>query len=356
MAETSTGTQAVDRAAQLVSTVVHADAPLTFADLQEASGLAKSTTSRMLTALERTGLVERDDAGSYVAGRALLAVRRPPRPVGGAGPAGPPRDGADRRRHPRDRAPQRHPRREGRAGRPGRLPLPARHPRLDRDRGPRAHLRARQGLLRLGRAAGARTATLERLHRVDLADPEALRRDGIATRKRGWAVTHDELEVGLTGIAVPVQGPRGDVVAALGISGPTARLEDRLDELGRNLSSHAADLSGLLRGRTPIPVQQGGRGMSTPEEILQGLYDETLVGNAPRVLELTEEGLTHRHGAADAALRRAHPLARGGRRPLRARRLLRPGDADRRPRDGRRDGAAAAAARRDRRRRRSASS
>jgi methylmalonyl-CoA mutase cobalamin-binding domain/chain len=31
--------------------------------------------------------------------------------------------------------------------------------------------------------------------------------------------------------------------------------------------------------------------MSTPEEILQGLYDETLVGNAPRVLELTHEGL-----------------------------------------------------------------
>lgn len=29
----------------------------------------------------------------------------------------------------------------------------------------------------------------------------------------------------------------------------------------------------------------------TPEEILQGLYDETLVGNAPRVLELTKEGL-----------------------------------------------------------------
>ena len=29
----------------------------------------------------------------------------------------------------------------------------------------------------------------------------------------------------------------------------------------------------------------------TPDEILQGLYDETLVGNAPRVLELTHEGL-----------------------------------------------------------------
>ena len=29
----------------------------------------------------------------------------------------------------------------------------------------------------------------------------------------------------------------------------------------------------------------------TPEEILQGLYDETLVGNGPRVLELTNDGL-----------------------------------------------------------------
>jgi methylmalonyl-CoA mutase cobalamin-binding domain/chain len=31
--------------------------------------------------------------------------------------------------------------------------------------------------------------------------------------------------------------------------------------------------------------------MSTPEEILQGLYDETLVGNAPKVLDLTHEAL-----------------------------------------------------------------
>ena len=31
--------------------------------------------------------------------------------------------------------------------------------------------------------------------------------------------------------------------------------------------------------------------MTSPEDILRGLYDETLVGNAPRVLELTESGL-----------------------------------------------------------------
>src|ERR1044072_3232391 len=29
----------------------------------------------------------------------------------------------------------------------------------------------------------------------------------------------------------------------------------------------------------------------TPEEILQGLYDQTLVGNAPAVLELTNTGI-----------------------------------------------------------------
>jgi hypothetical protein len=29
----------------------------------------------------------------------------------------------------------------------------------------------------------------------------------------------------------------------------------------------------------------------THEEILKALFDETLIGNAPRVLELTQEGL-----------------------------------------------------------------
>ena len=29
----------------------------------------------------------------------------------------------------------------------------------------------------------------------------------------------------------------------------------------------------------------------TPEEILKGLFDETLVGNAPAVLDLTNQGL-----------------------------------------------------------------
>ena len=88
----------------------------------------------------------------------VLAVRRAARPVGGAGPPGPPGDGAGRRRHPGVGAPLGDPRRQGRAGRPGRLPLPARDPRLDRDRRTCPHLGPRQGLPRLGSALDPRRA------------------------------------------------------------------------------------------------------------------------------------------------------------------------------------------------------
>ena len=55
-----TGTQAVDRAAQLLVEVARHRDPVSFTELIAASGLAKSTTSRLLTALERNGLVRRD--------------------------------------------------------------------------------------------------------------------------------------------------------------------------------------------------------------------------------------------------------------------------------------------------------
>ena len=249
MAE-ATGTQAVDRAAALVSTVVHADQPLTFAELQEASGLAKSTTSRMLAALERTGLVERDAAGSYVAGRLfwLYAARHDPweELVRLARPA---------------------------MERIGEETAETVH--LSVTRGERvvqvAQVNSRyllgtrdwteievpphtSSLGKVFYAWGALPVPTSGLHARTVAtitDPAALERDGARSRKRGYAVTVDELEVGLTGIAVPVHGPRGDVVAALGISGPTQRLESRLDELGRHLSTHAGQLSTLLRGRAP---------------------------------------------------------------------------------------------------------
>jgi len=245
----STGTQAVDRAALLVSTVVRADEPLTFADLQEECGLAKSTTSRMLSALERTGLLERNDAGSYVAGRLfwLYAARHDPweELVRLARPT---------------------------LDRIGEATHETVH--LSVARGQQvvqvAQVDARyllgsrdwtevdvpvhcSALGKVFLAHGVVPPPVEPLDRpttATISSLDDLRRDGERTRRRGWAVTLDELEVGLTGLAVPVHGHHGDLVAALGISGPTPRMEGRLDELGHQLLDHAAQLSTLLRGRT----------------------------------------------------------------------------------------------------------
>ena len=74
-------------------------------------------------------------------------------------------------------------------------------------------------------------------------------------RKRGFAVTRDELEVGLAGVAAPVFGPDQEVVATVGISGPTARLEGRVDHVGRLLKDQTEALSMLLRRGTHQDTQ-----------------------------------------------------------------------------------------------------
>ncbi|PUA83090.1 hypothetical protein C7S10_02230 [Nocardioides currus] len=111
-----------------------------------------------------------------------------------------------------------------------------------------AHCSALGKVLLAWGALALPAAPLEQPTEATITTLTGLRRDGARTRDRGWSVTVDELELGLTGVAAPVFGVHGDVVAALGISGPTSRLEGRLDELGRLLSAHARALSTLLRG------------------------------------------------------------------------------------------------------------
>ena len=244
----ASGTQAVDRAALLVATVVQATEPLSFADLQEACDLPKSTTSRMLTALERSQLLERDDDGSYVAGSLfwLYAARHDP------GEdlvrlAGPTLAAIGEETHETvnlsvargDRVVQV-------AQVDSQFILGTRDwTQIDVP----AHCSSLgQGVPGLGRRGGPRAA---RAADAGLAhgDDRGAGRPARA-RKRGWAITVDELEVGLSGIAVPVCGPRDRIVAALGVSGPTTRLEQRFDELGPLLREHASELGDLLRGNT----------------------------------------------------------------------------------------------------------
>ena len=246
---TGTGTQAVDRAALLVSTVVRADEPLTFADLQEECGLAKSTTSRMLSALERTGLLERNETGSYVAGRLfwLYAARHDPW------------EELVRLARPtlEEIGEDTHETVHLSVARGDRVvqvvQVDSRYMLGSRDWTEvdvPVHCSALGKVFLAYGALPIPDGPLERPTEATLSDADDLRRDGERTRRRGWAVTADELEVGLCGVAVPVYDHRGQLVAALGVSGPTPRMEGRLDELGRQLLEHAAQLSTLLRGRT----------------------------------------------------------------------------------------------------------
>lgn len=66
------GTQAIDRAAMLLAQVVHGGEPVSFTDLTAACGLAKSTTSRLLMALERHQLVRRDGDGRFWPGELFV--------------------------------------------------------------------------------------------------------------------------------------------------------------------------------------------------------------------------------------------------------------------------------------------
>ena len=256
----SSGTRAVDRAADLVATVVHADEPMTFADLQDASGLAKSTTSRMLTALERSGLLERDAAGSYVAGRLfwLYAARHDPwdELVRLARPA------MDRIGDDTGETVHLSVTRGERVVQVAQVDSTYLLGTRDwTDVDVPAHCSALGKVLLAWGAMPVPDAPLERPTAATLADPAALRRELVRIRERGWALTTDELEIGLTGVAVPLLGARGEAVAALGISGPTPRLEGRLDDVGRRLLEHAAQLSTLLSG----PV----RGDTTPRDTSQ---------------------------------------------------------------------------------------
>ncbi len=245
----TTGTQAIDRAALLVATVVRADEPLSFLELHDECGLPRSTTSRLLTALERTELLERNAAGSYVAGPLfwLYATRHDPW------------DELVRLARPT----------LDRLGAETRETVNLSVARGDRVvqvaqvdsaymLGTRdwtevdvpVHASSLGKVLLAFGVLDLPSQPLEQATPHTVTDRDVLARELAQVTRRGWASTVDELEIGLSGVGAPVRGSGGEVIAALGISGPSQRLEDRLDELGRLLNDRAEQLSGLLRRRT----------------------------------------------------------------------------------------------------------
>ena len=247
-----TGTQAVDRAATLLARVVRADEPLGFSALAEETGLPRSTTSRLLAALERNLLLARDGDGSFLAGPLFseyAAGHDPGRDLGRiAEPClqelaeltgetvhlGVPRGSQVIQVAQVD----------------SRYVLGARDwSQIDVP----AHCSAQGKVLMAHGALPLPSEPLDTPTEASHTSVAALTAELERIGRRGYAVTVDELEQGLSAVAAPVFGSalgRAGAVAALGISGPTARIGSHADRLGRTLVEQADVLSRRLRRRT----------------------------------------------------------------------------------------------------------
>ena len=63
----------------------------------------------------------------------------------------------------------------------------------------------------------------------------------------GFATSFEQLELGLHAVAVPVFDPRGDVIAAISVSGPAYRLtRRRAEEIIPELAAASAELSAQI--------------------------------------------------------------------------------------------------------------
>lgn len=251
----STGTQSIDRAASLLTLVVRADEPISFTDLAGESGLARSTTSRLLAALERHRLLERDPTGCFVSGPlfALYAARHDPwaQVVRLATPT-------------LERI-------GDKVGETVTLAMPrgdqiVQIAQVDSSfmLGTRdwvgvevpPHCSAAGKVLlafhclELPRTSGG-DGELPQPTEHSVATLAELDRQLQIVRKRRYAVTREELEVGLDAVAAPVLGRDGAVIAAVSVSGPTARMSHQLDYVGQLLVEQADQISDLLRRRTP---------------------------------------------------------------------------------------------------------
>ncbi len=232
MSELVNGTQAIDRASALLIHILESSTPPLLSELSRSHEIPKSTTSRMLGALERQGLIRRDRAGAFTAGDIMTQFARS---------------------HNHDSV------------------LIARMrsvlEKLALSTGETANLAVEtNGQMQLidqvdghyllgatnwvGRripyhasalgkillAYGSATIPLGKLERLTsktITTRPRLLIELENVRKKGFAIIIDELEEGLVAVAAPIREDDGRVVGAVSISGPSARLTPRdLDKIG----------------------------------------------------------------------------------------------------------------------------
>ena len=244
----TTGAQAVDRAASLLVHVLAAGEPVAFPDLVSATGLPKSTVSRLLGSLERNGLVARIPTGEVVAGDAVMAFARRHSP-----------DDAliERCRPALERL-------GAATGETINLAIAADGGVIQIDQVDSRYLMgvtnwvdrlvpyhassSGKAMLAFGHPMPTgRLARLTERTRTSRTAPD-LRR----CVELGYAVADGELEPGLVAIAAPVLGPEGRAVAAISVSGPSTRLTPRLAaQVGALIVQECTALSASTSHGTP---------------------------------------------------------------------------------------------------------
>jgi IclR family transcriptional regulator, acetate operon repressor len=229
--------------------VLESKQPIALSELASASGIPKSTASRLMTALERRGLVEQDGPrGRLRPGPAILRVAE--RGLLERNVVEMSRESLDALGEATGETIN-----LAVAGRDGVehvAQVESRHfvgVGQWLGRAVEYHCTANgKVFLAFGRAA--MSEPLQRYTPKTITDPAQLEAQLETVRRQGFATTVDELETGLAAVAAPVRGAGGDVVAALSISGPTLRMPPRrIRELETVLIEEAHSLERRLGHR-----------------------------------------------------------------------------------------------------------
>jgi IclR family transcriptional regulator, acetate operon repressor len=247
MSKTATPPQSIDRAATLLVHLLESEGPTTLTELTEAADLPKSTTSRLLSALERHGLVHQTgQRGTFEPGPAIMRFAH---------------RGAVERSLTELSEPALQALSED-SGETVNLAVPGSdgvehlaqvdaHHFLGTGQwvGRRVpyHCTANGKVFLAFGAASLPDGRLARLTPHTILDRDQLDVELEQIRAEEFATAIDELEVGLSAMAAPVRGPTGDVIAAISLSGPSMRLTPtRIAGLRPVLTSEATRLSRRL--------------------------------------------------------------------------------------------------------------
>lgn len=92
---------------------------------------------------------------------------------------------------------------------------------------------------------------LVRLAENTITDPEKLRQNLIEIRKRGYAFSDSEVEVGARGVAAPIYNHADNVIASLVVTGPAYRMDEKkISTVKREVIKFAKDISEKIGKRT----------------------------------------------------------------------------------------------------------